>query len=246
MPPFAAVRTSTNSQLIASLASNNNPWYWQELQHRLAGGTLSPAEVSRATDQLIAFENNQKTTQPLTWSNQFLIQADAAGDIPAPQYMRLGRAFFKPITVYGASQVRPGGMLQFGVHPSTVWQLPGVQYIYALRSITIGQVTLPIRANRIGADAENADYLSASGPMDLSGRTKLEFAPGDYQMVFTVDVALLPSSNMTHTIYTPPGQSSKWTNARASWIETITRPIKVVLPEKAIDVSPSESDLPGQ
>lgn len=230
-PGSPGFSSRSNAQVIASLATSaNTPWDWQELERRLAAGTLSNAEVGQAIDKLIAFLNTQPTNQPLPWSDPFLAKADLAGKISSQQYQRLAKAFYKPCAVSIAGTARAGVRLPVRVRCGGPWQLPGCEYVYALRQVSVaGGGTLDIKSDRNpNALKPNPDYLSAKAPTEITGKTSLNLPPGKYTLVFTIDAAVLVANTAPLAVNNLPGQAGGWPKGHAAWTEVINVPIEVV------------------
>jgi hypothetical protein len=224
-PGFAS---RSNAQVIASLATSANmPWDWQELEKRLAAGTLSNVEVGQAIDKLIAFLNTQPTSQPLSWSDGFLTKADAAGKITAQQYERLAKAFYKPCTVAMAGTARAGAKVPVTVHNGGPWALAGCELVYAIRQVTVdgGGTVDVVSAQDRNPGKPNADYLSAKGPQEIMGIASMKLQPGNHTLGFTIDVGLLVANSAPLTVNNLPGQAGGWPKGRASWTEVVNVPI---------------------
>jgi len=227
-PGFAS---RSNAQVIASLATSaNTPWDWQELERRLAAGTLSNAEAGQAIDKLIAFLNAQPTIQPLNWAEGFLTKADAAGKITPQQYERLAKAFYKPCTVAMAGTARAGAKVPVTVHGGGPWPLPGCEFVYALRQVTIdGGGTLDVISDQDpNRPKPNPDYLSGKAPWQITGKAILKLPPGNHTLVFTIDAALLVVNTAPLAVNNLPGQAAGWPKGRAAWTEVVSVPIIVV------------------
>jgi hypothetical protein len=227
-PGFAS---RSNTQVIASLATSaNTPWDWQELEKRLAAGTLSNAEVGQAIDKLIAFLNAQPANQPLNWAEGFLTKADAAGKITPQQIERLAKAFYKPCTVAMAGTARAGATLPVTVHGGGPWPLAGNEFVYAIRQVTVdGGNTLDVISDQDpNRSKPNPDYLSAKAPMEIAGKATLKLPPGNHTLVFTIDAALLVANTAPLAVNNLPGQAGGWPKGRAAWTEVVNVPIAVV------------------
>lgn len=89
----------SNQEIIQKrlLPQVDQPWVWQELERRLAAGTLSQQDVDDAVKVLIA---HMKTTKPkgwndtLSWQRGFLRSAASAGLISEPVLISLCDAYY--------------------------------------------------------------------------------------------------------------------------------------------------------
>lgn len=229
----------SNRAVIASLAKTaDSPWDWQELQRRRAAGSLSGQEASQAVDELIAFLGKSKGpagSGPLTWSEPFLTQADAAGDIPPEQYLRLAKAYYgrQPVVRYTA-RVRQGKPLRFAVTYGGHWNLPGVELVKALRAVKLPdgrEAALTADDDyevRSGQAKPNRDYMSAAGSWEIAGEADLDLPPGEHTLTFVVDAGLLKAGAAPQVVSNKPGQARHWPQGRARWTVESTAKVTIV------------------
>jgi hypothetical protein len=230
-PGSPAFNARPTPAVIASLSTSaNTPWDWQELDRRQASGKLSDAEIAQAIDQLIAFLKKQPVNQPLNWQSPFLTSADSAGKITAKQYDRLARAFYKPATISIARTIRSGARLPVVVHSGEYFQLPGAEFVYALRLVTMDGKAKSVVAMDQYPDRHpaNPDYLSAMGTSDIYGSMIMDVPAGDHMLGFTIDSAVLQEKTAPQIGNNKPGQADRWPRGRAMWSDVITLPIKVI------------------
>jgi hypothetical protein len=235
-PGSPGFTSRSNAQVIASLATSaNTPWDWQELQRRLAAGTLSDAEVTQSIDQLIKSLKTQPTNQPLNWAETYLNTADTTGKIPDEQFVRLAHAFYKSCTVSIASKTRADTKLSFTVRGSGPWQLSGCEYVFALRAVSVtGGANLELKSDRSPSSKKSdPDFFSANAPFDIAGSMQINLPAGDYTLVFLVDVAILRAHTAPQIVNGIPGQASNWPKGRAAWTESLSVPMKVFASDRS-------------
>ena len=230
-------RPLTNAGLIANLAKTaNQPWDWQELERRYAAGRLSNEEAARAIDQLIAGLNSTPGAagQPLTWSGNFLARADAAGAVSDEQYLRLAHAFYgsQPV-VRAPARARQGQWFLFALDYGGHWDLPGVQFVKALRAVKLPDGReLPI-IHQYDLEAEqgkgkpNLDLLSRGGVFPVDGKVRLDLPTGEHELTFVVDAALLNRGTVPQVAHDRPGQARRWPRGRVRW--SVDVPVKVTV-----------------
>jgi hypothetical protein len=248
-PGSPAFLARSNATVVAALSTTaNQPWDWQELERRLDNGTLSNAEITAVIDKLIAYLNTQPANQPLSWCDSFLTKADSAGNISNTQYQRLARSFYKSTTVSIAASARSGQTVAVNVNGGVFWQLPGSQFVYALRDVSVNGKSLSLEhqgyrgQSKAGIQSE-LDYLSAVGPQQIAGRLKLDLPAGDYVLNVTVDVAVLHDKTAPQLGGNFPGQAGGWPLGRASWTESTSLPIKLVPAEQSPIALVTDSSL---
>ncbi len=225
---------ATNQALLTSLTKTvQQPWDWQELDRRLAGGTLSNAEAATAIDCLIADLGTRSSYQPLQWSEQFVRDAIPRGAISNAQYLRLAQAFHRTAEVKMATKVRQGKAWQFSVEYGGPWELPGVVLLKALRPVKLDDGT-EIRAvsftdPNLGRGTPNSDYLSSSDGQAISGTLQANLPPGKYVANFVLDAGEYAQPNSSRNVDGVLGQAAHWPAAmRASWTEQVAVPFDVV------------------
>ena len=92
-----------------------------------------------------------------------------------------------------ATSTRAGAKLPITVHGAGPWQLTGYEYVYALRQVAVtGGNVLAVTSDRDPNPRKpDPDYLSSKASWDLTATTPLKIPPGNYTLVFTIDVAVL-------------------------------------------------------
>lgn len=232
-------RPLTNQGLIANLSKTaNQPWDWQELERRHAAGRLSNEEAAQAVEKLIASLGATPggAGQPLTWSGKFLTRADAAGAISDEQYLRLARAYYGvQADVRAPARARQGQWFLFAVNYGGHWDLPGVQFVKALRAVKLPDGReLPVihqydREAEQGEAKPDLDLLSHGGVFPIDGKVKLDLPPGEHELTFVVDAAALKEGSVPRVAQDRPGQARRWPPGRARW--TVEVPVKVTVVE---------------
>jgi hypothetical protein len=91
-----------------------------------------------------------------------------------------------------------------------------------------GENLMLLSSNDPNPRKPDPDYLSSRSSADISAYTTLKLPPGNYTLVFTVDVAVLSANTAPVMAGGAPGQARGWPKARAAWVETVNVPITVV------------------
>lgn len=230
--------TTPTKALIANLATTAaQPWDWNELDRRLAGGQMSGQEVAAAIDQLI---NNLKSqgdvaSQPLHWSGRFVDRADKAGLISAEQLGRLIIAYYGPTpVVMSRARVRPGQPLVFSARYGGHWNLPGLKMIWAVRGVRLDAGT-PLAVqdpDRPEGKPASPESLSGTGVWPIRGKVPLDVPPGKHTLTFEIDMGLVAESVPFRTTSDRPGQADRWPKTRCTWSKSVPVTVEVISPDR--------------
>jgi hypothetical protein len=240
---------SSNATLIASLAKTaDQPWDWQELQRRYAGGSLDNAGAAKAIDQLIVFlssKSNPANNGPLPWAEPFINVVKAGGAISPQQHQRLATAYYGSTPNISANpRVTAGKPLHFRMNYGGHWDLPGDDMVYAIRAVTLedGRVLTAVseRDNvaRRGQGSPDADLLSDDGTWSIEGDviTK-DLPPGQHTLTFVVDVGVVGKGTLRNVgSGNRPGQATNWPAGGLRW--SVNAPLAVTI------VGPGEPAIP--
>jgi hypothetical protein len=237
----AAIAAQTNAQVIAGLSTTaNTPWGWQELDRRLAAGTLPPADVTAAIDQYIKFRSTagpNRTAGPLEWCDGFMKRAQGAGLIPPAQFDRLADAYFGPQPVVTiAPRVTAGAVTPVTVEYGGPWDLLDYTVVYALRSVTLedgSTVETRSQYNQWDNAKANAKALSGRGPFDVNAELRLACAPGPHTLAFTVDTGLVPPDMRQLMSQSQPGPADRWPTNVPRTVRVVKVPVTVTAPGAA-------------
>ena len=232
----------TNKQIIASLPQTaNQPWDWQELDRRRASGLLGKEEMGQAIDQLIASLNAQggSGNQPLTWSQTFVENSLQAGAVSDEQFLRLAKAYYGQPKITMSSRVRSGAPARFEIVFGGHWDLPGVEFVKALRSVKSkdGKSLVAIADDdhqaRHSGKKPDPDQLSATGSWDLRGDVTIELPPGEQTLTFTLEAGLLRSGTKPQIASGKPGQPRHWPKGPGRWTVDVPVTVTVVPPNES-------------
>ena len=210
------------------------PWTWRDLEQRYRAGSLDSQEVAQAIDHLIAYieAERARTGQepgPLTWSKDFVALVDRGQSITPEQYLRLCHAYFGPAPrIECHDRVRVGQTIRYSINYGGHWELPGVQFVKALRQVRLstGEV-LPLNSEFAGERAANPDWFSQTGVWGLEGIIKHSLPPGQYELIFDVDAGVLPEKAPLVAIDRKPGQQDRWVTPRQTW--SVSVPVKLTV-----------------
>ena len=246
-------RPASNAALIANLPRTwDQPWDWQELERRYNSGSLTNAEASKAVDQLIAALNARggsgAAQGPLAWAQRFVEKALSSGAVSSEQHLRLAQAYYGATPVVEHStRVAAGETLAFRVKYGGPWNLPGAEFVKALRTVKLpdGREAAVVSERERHARTNqppNPDLLSATGVWDVEGRVKVDLPPGEHTLTFSVDAATLPQGSMPRVVEDKPGQVRHWPSGPARWAVDV--PVKVTVVQKGGAVVERVTDAP--
>jgi hypothetical protein len=224
-------KPESNAAIIANLSTSaDTPWDWRKLEDRYQTGDLSDAEVVAAIDHLIAFLEKKPQQGPLHWADGFLKLAMGGGLVDDPQLVRLCKAFYghNP-EIRMRTRIGEKRNLDIEIRSRNSWDLPGVQHVLALRSLTVdGQPVTPTSPydQALGMNAFTGGRHRSFDPVIEEG-----LSPGTHELTFTYDWGLLvENAPLNPKFNTRPGQKEHWPKPIITW-ETNDRREVVVVPE---------------
>ena len=216
----------SNSSVIASLPQTaDRSQDWKELERRYSAGKLSSEEVAQAIDHLIAHLNAKPKRADVALHSAwgFLGQADSDGLIADEQLARLCDAYYGAAPVVTTRRrIQQGQPLGFEITYGGHMALLNMILLTAL-----GQVTLS-DGRELALVDDRMDRLSAHGPSRLRGKVALDIEPGQYEVIFDVDLALVSWDDRFRIARGEPGPARRWPKARRKWARKIAVPLTVV------------------
>jgi hypothetical protein len=251
-------RSASNATLIASLAKTaDSPWDWQELQRRYSTGSLDNNGAAQAIDQLIAFlskKSNPANSGPLHWADTFIAAANAGGAMSPEQHKRLAQAYYgvSP-TVVTNSRASAGKPLHFRLTYGGHWDLPGDDFVYALKAVTLedGRVLTAVSeydsVARRGKASPDLDLLSGDESWSIDGDViTQDLPPGEHTLTFVTDIAVVGKNSVRKTSSNRPGQAANWPTGGLRWSADSSVKLTVVgAGEQAIPMVTDASHDPG-
>ncbi len=149
-PPAA----QSTPSLLATLATNGDDAFtWQELTRRYNSGRLSRGQGATAVNHLIAWlnANPSRRRRPLAWSGDLVKTAIADGVVSGEELARLSDAFYGPAPEVKVRQrLRQGKKLKFEIEGRIAWNLPGLQHLVALRSVSLDGKPVEGKVHKLG------------------------------------------------------------------------------------------------
>ncbi|HEY7088568.1 MAG TPA: hypothetical protein VH518_10795, partial [Tepidisphaeraceae bacterium] len=235
----AASSARTTPALLASLpATINQPWDWQELERRLGNNTLTTADVDAAFNVLIADLNAKRAAGQyvgaLPWVDGFLKLAIQTKTVSPPVLMKLNRSFYgQGPEIRTRPRWRQGQPIDVDLELRQPWNLPGSQFVWALRDVKAddGSTLAPTsRYNEKAPTAANPDQFSGAnqGNSDSSAKLTQNLSPGDHELTFTFDLGAVPERSTFRGLDGRPGTADKWPNPTTTWQTTVTRKVTIV------------------
>ncbi len=236
IPAVLGIRWSDlkpTSWVLDELATTaDKPWQWNELERRFNAGKLSPQQIAAAVDHLIAhLQTPGRRDGPLHWSDDFLELVDQAGHITPQQFARLSDEFYgqAPIQVVVRKDNRSGEPLRFIMRGSKHWDLPGLQFIWALRQVTLdGRQHLDVVAQNDPNRVHNKEYLSGGGVGSSGAHVQFDASPGGHELVFEFDLGLVDKNTRFRTTTHRPGPAKIWPATRRKWTQIVRAKVNIV------------------
>lgn len=217
----------SNASVIAHLAVDADcPMTWGELTNRYHDGRLEDEDVASAIEQVIAYIQAGGSVQAHSSSRQFIELAIVQQRISDEQIAKLCEGYYaNTLDVTAPPRARSGASVDIQIN-GTFWELPGFTQLYALREITLdGKAqTLQPRFARMNLET------SGTGPMGIHAQVQLDAEPGDHELVFTLEHAVVESGRASMR----PGPPEGWPEAVIRDVITVRWPIEIL----AADASP--------
>jgi hypothetical protein len=232
-------RSASNASLIASLAKTaDSPWDWQELQRRYSTGSLDNSGAAQAIDQLIAFlskKSRPANNGPLHWAEPFIAAANAGGAMSLEQHKRLAQAYYgTSATVVTNPRASAGKPLHFRLTYGGHWDLPGDDFVYALKAVKLedGRVLTAVSeydsVARRGKASPDLDLLSGDDSWSIDGDViTQDLVPGEHTLTFVTDIAVVGKNSVRKTSSNRPGQAANWPAGGLRW--SVETPVKVTV-----------------
>lgn len=232
------LQSQTTRQLISVQLPQqiDAPWVWNELELRLAAGSLTQLEVDDAVNTLVT---HMKTTapngwnQPLSWQGKFIKAALDAGMISEPVLFDLCDAFFGPKPVIQpARRLRSDASgfrvdLQYGSPWSRNSGL-GVELLWEVDDVLLDDRPIAFRDVQKHAQGWSAYH---EGPLPRGEHrltVKLESAYVDEGKLIGLDRDRLPKH--------------RWPKARKRWQQSVSAPLRVYSADEPVVALTSDPD----
>jgi hypothetical protein len=237
------LRSVGTRQLIEQHLPNriDEPWVWNVLEDRVQTGQMSQQDVDDAIGTLIT---HIKTTRPkgwdrpLSWQDEFLEAAAAAGLISEPVLLDLCDAFFGPKPL-----LRPLPRVREGQ--------AGLQIEMEYGSTWSDNAGLPLEllwdVNRVLLDGKPLEVRQTSRHREgWSGYHDGSLPAGDYEMTVEVQCAYVDRAKLiglqAHRL-----PVERWPQARKQWKQTVSAPLKVYpADERIVGLSTNSALDPGR
>lgn len=228
-PPAA----QSTPSLLATLATNGDDAFtWQELTRRYNSGRLSRGQVATAVNHLIAWlnANPSRRRRPLAWSGDLVKTAIADGVVSGEELARLSDAFYGPAPEVKVRQrLRQGKKLKFEIEGRIAWNLPGLQHLVALRSVSLDGK--PVEILPEDSQRSSKHYLSGARYHSIGGTIPTPPA-GKYELQFDLDWGLTDEKAKLDPRYEGrPGQADRWPKTMVKQSKTVKVPLEVVPPD---------------
>jgi hypothetical protein len=228
--------------LLASLRTTvTSPWDWQELQRRLAGGSLTSADAASAVNVLINYLKSEnaigRPRKPLNWPGPFLQAAIARGYISKPQLTTLCQSFYNdsPDLVL-RDRFREGEVIHIGQqHSAQPWNLSGMKLCWSLESV-VADHSIPLSPTpTYGKNSFGSDLPSGTGPgyfqtLDFSQQLPV----GEHQLTFSFVLGTVSDQATFRGTDGKPGTPDKWPNPFCTWKRSFTKKITVVRKDQPV------------
>ncbi len=125
----------------AAIASFDQPWAWQELERRLAAGTLPPAEAQILIDDAIKHiaAHSSGWQGRMSWQNEFFKQVHAAKMMSDDQAKRFLEAYHGPLRAESVPRARQSdSYISFNIQWNQGWDPPLPYRLFnAAESVTL-------------------------------------------------------------------------------------------------------------
>jgi len=127
-------------------------------------------------------------------------------------------------------KVRQGLIAGFTLDGANPWQLPGVEFVRALRQIKLadGREVSAFSVNERRGGAHDPNHLSAGHSQEIAGTMLPKLPPGNYVLTFLIDAGVLDSQTVPRMVFDKPGQARNWPHGRARWTEQISLPLTIL------------------
>lgn len=173
-------------------AGVDEPWTWRELAVRLENGRLSDAQVDRAVEALVNHLRTAKPggwNQPLSWQDEFLEPALAAGRVSQPKVIALCDAFYGPVP-----RLQP----ETPVHANNPYAAVNLHWGNPWDSSVTGLPRLAWRVAEVQVDGQRVQDPEIQWHRHRRRvRFPMQLPPGDHEVQVTVAAAYLRSTAVT-------------------------------------------------
>jgi hypothetical protein len=198
----------------------DEPWVWNELENRLKAGTLTPAQADAALRELTAHLAGRpigRDGHHLSWQEQFLNDAHAAGLFTEPALLAFGDAYFGP-----QARIEPLPRLREGRSHVSVDVWYGSNWGQDL-PVALDWELVEIRLN--GSPVEGASHDSYSRN-NKRWRESLDLDTGEHVVTIVIDAAYLDRRNLSGL--TPERVPvANWPKPIKRWRQEIDVPLRV-------------------
>lgn len=204
------------------------PWVWDELELRLAAGTLTQLEVDDAVNTLVTHMTTTAPNgwdQPLSWQGKFIKAALDAGMISEPVLFDLCDAFFGPQPMIRPLPRVREGTSGFGVEIQygSVWSNQseiGQELLWQVDRVLLDGKPLEVR--QVYKNAEGGSvYHDGSLPV------------GEYELAVEVECAYVDKAKLIG-LDARELTKDRWPKARKRWKQTVSAPLKVYSADEPI------------
>lgn len=212
--------SQTTGTILAQIQNNpqRGSWTWDELADRIKAGRLSQQQVEIAMGHLIA---HMKATKPngwkstFHWQDDFLKAAEQAGLLSDQVLFDFADAYYGPGPIIDPfDRLRSGETrLSLDISYGSPWEFPlGLDLYWDVKRVTLNGQAIEVQAHHVSED-------------DWYASTTQSLRPGDYEVTFEIECALIDSVKTIGLDHDTP--SSKWPKAKKRWSRTVSRPLKV-------------------
>lgn len=225
--------------LLARLPNSNEPWDWQEMQRRLAIGSLTTQQV----DAAFAALSGPAATRAIPWADGFIrpaIQRKLASPQAITSLFKANLGTAPQIQL--RSRTRVNQPLLVEIQPDrtspAIWIRLG-SMIWSLASVeTAGDKKLNLvpTTNPAAIRPFHLDQLSGEGRSGAPTSLNLghDLPLGEHELTFTFDIGVVDTNVPLRGVDGRPGRPDKWPPAHATWQEKITRKALVVGPDEPV------------
>lgn len=233
--PVGTAQQSTPALLALLRPTMTTPWTWQELERRLAAGTLTTADVDAAFAALATHFDAEraagKPRQPPHWFGRFIDKAMKANAASPAAVDALCQAYYGPVPPITMRKLaREGEPIPVVLNTHESWDLNGVQRCWAITAITAedgSKLTAQQRYNRM--EPLPPDGLSGTG---RGGEQHVALAhalpPGEHELTLTYELGVIPDNVTLVGLDGKPGTPEKWPLPVSRWKSQVKHKVTVV------------------
>lgn len=219
----------TTSQIINKRLPSqiDEPWVWQELERRLAGGKLKTSDADAA---VAALTKHMVTTkpggwdEPLSWQRTFLRASDDANLVSTQKWIELSDAFYGKPKLEPLPRLRSGSAnLDLRIEFGSTWaDHSGLPY------------KLVWSVKRLSIDGKPVEFDGdSSGDHSWYGRHRGNLKPGKQELTIEIEAAYIEKDKLVGIdINRLP--ANRWPRPAKRWKQTLTAPLEVFATQDTI------------